>query len=84
MSTRHSRRAHSDRTRNFKAFRLLVTSPDGAVRTVPADTKPLLRTAIDDAAGAGAARIEVQEHVQFDAYRTLRVIEPATVGEGSR
>lgn len=84
MSTRHSRRAHSDRTRNFKAFRLVVTRPDGVVRTVPADTKPLLRAAIDQAAAAGAVSIEVQEHLQFDTYRTLRVIEPVSMGEAAR
>ena len=82
--TARPHRTHSDKTRNFKAFRVTASIPGRQTEPVDVATKPLVRRAVALALEAGADRIEVHRHTAYGSFNLVDVITPATSGEESR
>lgn len=80
MTRRHT--GSTDKTRNFKKYRLRLFYPGGEVKTFTTGSKKELRPAIARNTGRGA-RVEEQKHTAYGAYETVAVHEPTNREEES-
>ena len=65
----------TDKTRNFKKFRLWITYPGKSPKFFSHSSKKVLRPTIQRNVSKGA-RVEEQKHLGYGAYRTIAVHEP--------
>jgi hypothetical protein len=73
MTRRHS--GPSDKTRNFKKFRLVISFPGSEIKHFTTASKKEMRPAIERNTARGA-RVEEQKHTGYGAYTTVAVHEP--------
>ncbi|MBM9510038.1 hypothetical protein [Actinacidiphila acididurans] len=69
------RRGHSDKTKNIKEFRLVITWPGRKPQVFTTRDRKRLRSVLTQNLDQGA-RIEMQEHAGFGVFTTTKRYEP--------